>query len=50
MLNSRNSFIRSYLSASLSEHHMATLASIIMEVDKDGLKGQWKGWVLLQGT
>jgi E3 ubiquitin-protein ligase UBR4 len=50
MLNSRNSFIRSYLSASLSEHHMATLASIIKEVDKDGLKGQWKGWVLLQGT
>ena len=39
MLNSRNSFIRSYLSASLSEHHMATLASIIKEVDKDGLKG-----------
>lgn len=29
---------------------MATLASIIKEVDKDGLKGQWKDWVLLQGT
>lgn len=27
-------------SVSLSEHHMATLASIIKEVDKDGLKGQ----------
>lgn len=50
MLNSRNNFIRNYLSVSLSEHHMATLASIIKEVDKDGLKGQWRGWVLLQGT
>lgn len=40
MLNSRNNFIRNYLSVSLSEHHMATLASIIKEVDKDGLKGQ----------
>lgn len=50
MLNSRNNFIRNYLSVSLSEHHMATLASIIKEVDKDGLKGQWTGWVLLQGT
>nr|XP_054369209.1 E3 ubiquitin-protein ligase UBR4 [Mirounga angustirostris] len=39
MLNSRNNFIRNYLSVSLSEHHMATLASIIKEVDKDGLKG-----------
>lgn len=40
MLNSRNNFIRNYLSVSLSEHHMATLAGIIKEVDKDGLKGQ----------
>uniref|UniRef100_A0A8D2M8Y4 UBR-type domain-containing protein n=1 Tax=Zonotrichia albicollis TaxID=44394 RepID=A0A8D2M8Y4_ZONAL len=39
MLNSRNNFIRNYLSVSLSEQHMATLASIIKEVDKDGLKG-----------
>lgn len=40
MLNSRNNFIRNYLSVSLSEQHMATLASIIKEVDKDGLKGE----------
>lgn len=40
MLNSRNNFIRNYLSVSLSEQHMATLASIIKEVDKDGLKGK----------
>ncbi|XP_064028194.1 E3 ubiquitin-protein ligase UBR4 isoform X5 [Pogoniulus pusillus] len=39
MLNSRNNFIRNYLSVSLTEQHMATLASIIKEVDKDGLKG-----------
>ncbi|KAJ7306604.1 hypothetical protein JRQ81_009996 [Phrynocephalus forsythii] len=39
MLDSRNNFIRNYLSVSLNEHHMATLASIIKEVDKDGLKG-----------
>ncbi|XP_044524637.1 E3 ubiquitin-protein ligase UBR4 [Gracilinanus agilis] len=39
MLNSRNNFIRNYLSVSLSEQHMGTLASIIKEVDKDGLKG-----------
>lgn len=40
MLDSRNNFIRNYLSVSLTEQHMATLASIIKEVDKDGLKGQ----------
>ncbi|XP_064423992.1 E3 ubiquitin-protein ligase UBR4 [Latimeria chalumnae] len=39
MLNSRNNFIRNYLSVSLTEQHMATLASIIKDVDKDGLKG-----------
>ena len=47
MLNSRNNFIRNYLSVSLSEHHMATLASIIKEVDKDGLKGQSTGYCFL---
>lgn len=40
MLDSRNNFIRNYLSVSLMEQHMATLAGIIKEVDKDGLKGQ----------
>ncbi|MGH0168045.1 UNVERIFIED_CONTAM: hypothetical protein FKN15_073672 [Acipenser sinensis] len=35
MLKSRNNFIRNYLSVSLSEQHMATLASIIKDVDKD---------------
>ncbi|KAL7976240.1 hypothetical protein Chor_008337, partial [Crotalus horridus] len=40
MLDSKNNFIRNYLSVSLTEQHMATLASIIKEVDKDGLKGQ----------
>ncbi|KAF7239331.1 E3 ubiquitin-protein ligase UBR4 [Varanus komodoensis] len=39
MLGSRNNFIRNYVSVSLLEQHMATLASIIKEVDKDGLKG-----------
>ncbi|XP_066493904.1 E3 ubiquitin-protein ligase UBR4 [Tiliqua scincoides] len=39
MLDSRNNFIRNYLSVSLTEQHMATLAGIIKEVDKDGLKG-----------
>ncbi|XP_070615566.1 E3 ubiquitin-protein ligase UBR4 isoform X3 [Erythrolamprus reginae] len=39
MLDSKNNFIRNYLSVSLTEQHMATLASIIKEVDKDGLKG-----------
>ncbi|XP_063293132.1 E3 ubiquitin-protein ligase UBR4 isoform X8 [Pelobates fuscus] len=39
MLNSRSNFIRNYLSVSLTEQHMATLASIIKDVDKDGLKG-----------
>lgn len=40
MLKSRNNFIRNYLSVSLSEQHMATLASIIKDVDKD-VKGEW---------
>ena len=35
MLKSRNNFIRNYLSVSLTEQHMATLASIIKDVDKD---------------
>ncbi|XP_072569550.1 E3 ubiquitin-protein ligase UBR4 isoform X8 [Paramormyrops kingsleyae] len=35
MLKSRNNFIRNYLSVSLNEQHMATLASIIKDVDKD---------------
>ncbi|KAL1020637.1 hypothetical protein UPYG_G00002740 [Umbra pygmaea] len=35
MLKSRNNFIRNYLSISLTEQHMATLASIIKDVDKD---------------
>lgn len=39
MLKSRNNFIRNYLSVSLTEHHMATLASIIKDVDKD-VKGE----------
>ncbi|XP_031761327.1 E3 ubiquitin-protein ligase UBR4 isoform X1 [Xenopus tropicalis] len=39
MLNSRSNFIRNYLSVSLTEQHMATLASIIKDMDKDGLKG-----------
>ncbi|XP_075046927.1 E3 ubiquitin-protein ligase UBR4 isoform X4 [Mixophyes fleayi] len=39
MLNSRSNFIRNYLSVSLTEQHMATLACIIKDVDKDGLKG-----------
>ncbi len=39
MLKSRNNFIRNYLSVSLTEQHMATLASIIKDVDKD-VKGQ----------
>ncbi|XP_069467171.1 E3 ubiquitin-protein ligase UBR4 isoform X2 [Ambystoma mexicanum] len=39
MLNARSNFIRNYLSVSLTEQHMATLASIIKDVDKDGLKG-----------
>ncbi|MEE6482208.1 hypothetical protein FKM82_013184 [Ascaphus truei] len=39
MLNSRSNFIRNYLSVSLTEQHMATLASIVKDVDKDGLKG-----------
>ncbi|KAG8431951.1 hypothetical protein GDO86_019058 [Hymenochirus boettgeri] len=39
MLNSRSNFVRNYLSVSLTEPHMATLASIIKDVDKDGLKG-----------
>ncbi|XP_063173479.1 E3 ubiquitin-protein ligase UBR4 [Candoia aspera] len=39
MLDSKTNFIRNYLSVSLTEQHMATLASIIKEVDKDGLKG-----------
>uniref|UniRef100_A0A8C5WBA2 Ubiquitin protein ligase E3 component n-recognin 4 n=1 Tax=Leptobrachium leishanense TaxID=445787 RepID=A0A8C5WBA2_9ANUR len=39
MLNSRSNFIRNYLSVSLTEQHMATLASIIKDVDKDGPKG-----------
>lgn len=38
MLKSRNNFIRNYLSVSLTEQHMATLASIIKDVDKD-IKG-----------
>lgn len=40
MLKSRNNFIRNYLSVSLNEQHMATLASIIKDVDKDA-KGDW---------
>ena len=39
MLKSRNNFIRNYLSVSLTEQHMATLASIIKDVDKD-VKGR----------
>lgn len=39
MLNSRNNFIRNYLSVSLTEQHMATLASIIKDIDKD-VKGK----------
>lgn len=39
MLKSRNNFIRNYLSVSLTEQHMATLASIIKDVDKD-VKGE----------
>lgn len=39
MLKSRNNFIRNYLSVSLTEQHMATLASIIKDVDKD-VKGK----------
>ncbi|XP_045063212.1 E3 ubiquitin-protein ligase UBR4-like isoform X2 [Coregonus clupeaformis] len=35
MLKSRNNFIRNYLSVSLTEQHMASLASIIKDVDKD---------------
>ncbi|XP_028980055.2 E3 ubiquitin-protein ligase UBR4 isoform X4 [Esox lucius] len=35
MLKSRNNFIRNYLSVSLTEQHMTTLASIIKDVDKD---------------
>ncbi|XP_077460740.1 E3 ubiquitin-protein ligase UBR4 isoform X2 [Stigmatopora argus] len=35
MLKSRNNFIRNYLSVSLTEQHMATLAGIIKDVDKD---------------
>lgn len=41
MLKSRNNFIRNYLSVSLTEQHMATLASIIKDIDKD-VKGQKK--------
>lgn len=41
MLKSRNNFIRNYLSVSLTEQHMATLASIIKDVDKD-VKGTHK--------
>lgn len=41
MLKSRNNFIRNYLSVSLTEQHMATLASIIKDVDKD-VKGFFK--------
>lgn len=41
MLKSRNNFIRNYLSVSLTEPHMATLASIIKDVDKD-VKGGWR--------
>lgn len=42
MLKSRNNFIRNYLSVSLTEQHMATLASIIKDVDKDvkGMPGK----------
>lgn len=40
MLNSRNNFIRNYVSVSLTEQHMATLASIIKDVDKD-VKGMF---------
>lgn len=40
MLKSRNNFIRNYLSVSLTEQHMATLASIIKDVDKD-VKGTY---------
>nr|XP_033777630.1 E3 ubiquitin-protein ligase UBR4 isoform X4 [Geotrypetes seraphini] len=39
MLNARNNFIRNYLSVSLTEQHMATLASIMKDVDKEGFKG-----------
>lgn len=39
MLKSRNNFIRNYLSVSLTEQHMATLAGIIKDVDKD-VKGE----------
>ncbi|KAK5619189.1 E3 ubiquitin-protein ligase ubr4 [Crenichthys baileyi] len=35
MLKSRNNFIRNYVSVSLTEQNMATLASIIKDVDKD---------------
>lgn len=45
MLKSRNNFIRNYLSVSLTEQHMATLASIIKDVDKDvkGMPGKMLG-------
>ena len=45
MLKSRNNFIRNYLSVSLTEQHMATLASIIKDVDKD-VKGGWSALYL----
>lgn len=45
MLKSRNNFIRNYLSVSLTEQHMATLASIIKDIDKD-VKGQKKTTML----
>ncbi|KAG2458904.1 UBR4 ligase, partial [Polypterus senegalus] len=35
MLKSRNNFIRNYLSVSITEQHMAMLASIIKDVDRD---------------
>ena len=38
MLNYRHSFVWNYPSVSLSEHCMAVLASIIQEVNKDGIK------------
>ncbi|MEQ2172293.1 hypothetical protein GOODEAATRI_019630, partial [Goodea atripinnis] len=41
MLKSRNNFIRNYVSVSLTEQNMATLASIIKDVDKD-VKGTLK--------
>lgn len=44
MLKSRNNFIRNYLSVSLTEQHMATLASIIKDVDKD-VKGIHVIWM-----